>query len=60
MKKTSRNQIIAKSNKSNLFLDVGANNGISSLGFELGYENPIYMFEPNKFILKFLPNLNQK
>ena len=46
-------KLLLKSNKSNLFLDVGANNGISSLGFrKLGYENPIYMFEPNKFIFK--------
>ena len=46
-------KLLLKSNKSNLFLDVGANNGISSLGFRrLGYENPIYMFEPNKFIFK--------
>jgi len=46
-------KLLLKSNKSNLFLDVGANNGISSLGFRrLGYENPIYMFEPNKFIYK--------
>ncbi len=46
-------KLLVKSNKSNLFLDVGANNGISSLGFRrLGYENPIYMFEPNKYIYK--------
>ncbi len=46
-------KLLVKSNKSNLFLDVGANNGISSLGFrQLGYENPIYMFEPNTFIYK--------
>ena len=46
-------KLLLKSNKSNLFLDVGANNGISSLGFRrLGYENPIYMFEPNIFIYK--------
>ncbi len=55
-------KLLVKSNKSNLFLDVGANNGISSLGFRrLGYENPIYMFEPNKYIYKkFLTKFKYK
>lgn len=55
-------KLLVKSNKSNLFLDVGANNGISSLGFRrLGYENPIYMFEPNNFIYKkFLQKFKSK
>ena len=55
MKKTSMDQIIAKSNKSNLFLDVGANNGISSLGFRrLGYENQfICLSQTNLFLKNF-------
>ena len=34
-------------------LDIGGNLGISSMGFrQLGFNNKIYIFEPNKFIFK--------
>ena len=34
-------------------IDVGGNLGISAMGFrELGYENKIFLFEPNKYLFK--------
>lgn len=55
-------KLLVKSSKSSIFLDIGSNNGISSLGFrKLGFINQIYMFEPNKFInKKFLLKFKQK
>ncbi len=46
-------------------IDIGANNGISSLGFrKLGFKNTIYLFEPNKLIcdlyLKKIEKKNSK
>jgi FkbM family methyltransferase len=45
-----------------LFLDVGANNGISTLGFrKLGFNNEIYLFEPNSWLYKkYLIKLKKK
>jgi len=44
------------------FIDVGANTGTSSLGFrKLGFDNKIYLFEPNYFLFKkYLKNLQKK
>ena len=44
------------------FIDVGANIGISSIGFrKMGFINPIYLFEPNFFIFdKYLKKLKKK
>ena len=55
---------ICKNSKSFSIIDVGANIGISTLGFrKLGFENPVYLFEPNFFIyekyLKKLKNENK-
>ena len=47
MKKLCQN----KANK--VILDIGANLGISSMGFrQMGFKNKIYIFEPNPFIFK--------
>jgi FkbM family methyltransferase len=55
-----------KSNISGIFLDVGANNGISTMGFrKLGFDNEIYLFEPNtwlykKYLIKLKKNFKNK
>jgi hypothetical protein len=52
-----------KSSTNGIFLDVGANNGISTMGFrKLGFYNEIYLFEPNtwlykKYLVKLKKNL---
>lgn len=53
---------LLKSHRTNIFLDVGANNGISTRGFrKLGFKNLIYLFEPNNFLYnKYLLKLNLK
>ena len=44
---------ICKITKNKSFIDVGANIGISTLGFrKLGFSNPIYLFEPNYLLYK--------
>jgi FkbM family methyltransferase len=55
-------KIIRTSDVRGIFLDVGANLGISTLGFiKLGYKNPIYLFEPNKYLYKnYLIKLKNK
>ena len=41
------------SSLSGVIIDVGANNGISTLGFrKLGFNNKIYLFEPNTWLYK--------
>jgi FkbM family methyltransferase len=46
-------KIIRTSDPNGIFLDVGANLGISTLGFiKLGYKNPMYLFEPNIYLYK--------
>lgn len=43
------------------FLDIGANIGLSAIGFrKLGYKNRIVMFEANPFLASFLENLKRK
>ena len=53
---------ICKNSKKYSIVDVGANIGISTLGFrKLGLSNPIYLFEPNFFLYeKYLINLKKK
>tara|TARA_B100000989_G_scaffold126527_1_gene93862 strand:+ start:5731 stop:6543 length:813 start_codon:yes stop_codon:yes gene_type:complete len=55
MKKICEN----KSNK--VILDIGANLGISSMGFrQMGFKNKIYIFEPNPIIFKkYLLNIKK-
>tara|TARA_B100001939_G_scaffold318747_1_gene306405 strand:+ start:23 stop:847 length:825 start_codon:yes stop_codon:yes gene_type:complete len=52
---------LANNSKKYSIIDVGANIGISSLGFrKLGLINPIYLFEPNNYIFeKFLKKLKK-
>lgn len=46
-------KLLLKSNKTGIFLDIGGNNGMSTRGFKkLGFENPIYIYEPNKYLFK--------
>ena len=49
-----------KSDKSGDIIDVGANYGQSSLSFrKLGFKrNNIYLFEPNKLLIKYIKNIN--
>jgi len=53
---------ICKISKNKSFIDVGANIGISTLGFrKLGFTNPIYLFEPNHFLYKnYLKQIKKK
>ena len=53
---------LANNSKKYSIIDVGANIGISSLGFrKLGLINPIYLFEPNNYIFeKFLKKLKKQ
>jgi len=55
-------KLLLKSNRKNIFLDIGANNGMSTRGFrKLGFKNPIYIFEPNKYLyIKYLQPLTKK
>ena len=52
---------LANNSKKYSLIDVGANIGISSIGFrKLGFINPIYLFEPNFFIFhKYLKKLKK-
>ena len=44
-------KLLLKSNKKNIFLDIGGNNGLSTRGFKkLGFENPVYIYEPNRYL----------
>ena len=53
---------ICKNKKNLAIIDVGANLGISTLGFrKLGFKNPIYLFEPNFFLYEnYLKKLKKK
>ena len=53
---------ICKISQNKSFIDVGANIGISTLGFrKLGFTNPIYLFEPNYILYKnYLKNMRKK
>ena len=53
---------VCKNKKNYCILDIGANLGISSLGFrKLGFKNKIYAYEPNYFLYKsYLSKLKQK
>ena len=53
---------VCKKSKNKSFIDVGANIGISTLGFrKLGFRNPIYLFEPNYVLYKnYLKSLKRK
>ena len=55
-------KLLLKSNRKNIFLDIGANNGMSTRGFKkLGFKNPIYIFEPNIYLFtKYLQPLTKK
>ena len=55
-------KILSLKKEKNSMLDIGANNGISSMGFRrLGFKNPIYLFEPNPYLYKkYLLNLKKK
>lgn len=53
---------VCKNSKKYSIIDVGANIGISTLGFrKLGLSNPIYLFEPNYVLYKkYLINLKKR
>mgnify|MGYP001195332261 CR=1 FL=1 len=53
---------VCKISNNKSFIDVGANIGISTLGFRnLGFTNPTYLFEPNFFLYKnYLKNVKKK
>jgi len=53
---------VCKNKKDYCIIDIGANLGISSMGFrKLGFKNKIYAFEPNYFLYKtYLLNLKKK
>ena len=53
---------ICKNKKNLAIIDVGANLGISTIGFrKLGFKNPIYLFEPNFFLYEnYLKKLKKK
>ena len=54
-------KVCKNSNKYSI-IDVGANIGISTLGFrKLGFINPIYLFEPNSMIyFNYLKKIKKK
>ena len=54
--------LLCKNQKKLVFLDIGANLGISSLGFRhLGFKNTIYAFEPNYYLYdRFLKKISKK
>jgi len=46
-------KLILKNNLIDAFVDVGANIGASSMSFRnMGFKNPIYLFEPNFFLFE--------
>lgn len=46
-------KLVCKNIKNEIFLDIGANLGISTMGFrQMGFVNKIYIFEPNYEIYK--------
>ena len=53
---------LCKNNLNKTIIDIGANLGISSMGFrQMGFKNKIYIFEPNPIIFKkYLINLKKK
>ena len=53
--------LLCKNQKNQVILDIGANLGISILGFrKLGFKNTIYAFEPNFYLYqKFLKKLKK-
>ncbi len=56
-------ELIFKKEETRSFLDVGGNNGVSTLGFrQLGYKsNKIIIFEPDPFLIKkYLNNIKNK
>tara|TARA_B100000767_G_C19753429_1_gene531846 strand:+ start:177 stop:1025 length:849 start_codon:yes stop_codon:yes gene_type:complete len=55
-------KLLLKSNKKNIFLDIGGNNGLSTRGFKkLGFENPVYIYEPNRYLYNtYLTPLSKK
>ena len=45
--------LLCDNRRNDIFLDIGASLGISTLGFrKLGFKNKIYAFEPNYFLYK--------
>ena len=45
--------LLCNNRRNDIFLDIGASLGISTLGFrKLGFKNKIYVFEPNYFLYK--------
>jgi FkbM family methyltransferase len=54
--------LVCKNDRDLSILDIGANLGISLLGFrQLGFINKIYAFEPNNYLYKnFLKNISNK
>jgi FkbM family methyltransferase len=54
--------IFNRRNADGCFIDVGGNTGTSFLGFrKLGFDNKIYLFEPNYFLFKkYLKKLKKK
>ena len=55
-------KLLLKSNKKNIFLDIGGNNGLSTRGFKkLGFKNPVYIYEPNRYLYNtYLTPLSKK
>ena len=53
---------ICQNNINKVIIDIGANLGISSMGFrQMGFKNKIYIFEPNTFIFNtYLIKLKKK
>lgn len=46
--------LVCRNEKESVILDIGANLGISSLGFrQLGFKNKIIIFEPNFYLYKY-------
>ena len=44
---------LCQNSLSKVIIDIGANLGISSMGFrQMGFRNKIYIFEPNQIIIK--------
>ncbi len=52
-------KFLINNKKSDSIIDVGGNLGISSMSFrKLGFENQIFLFEPNKYLFKNFINKN--
>ena len=46
-------KLVLKNNLEDVFIDVGANIGASTMSFrKMGFANPIYLFEPNFFLFE--------